>query len=73
MEKYNFYERNKKGLEKLPSWSLGQLIGCVNLVATELADLPPDAHPDFVEMLKCSKKEFEKHIKLKTQHSTEGV
>lgn len=73
MKKYNFYERNKKSIEKLPYWSLKELIGCVNVVASEQADLPAHAHPDFIEFLRCAKKEFEKHIKLKQQRCMEGI
>lgn len=65
MKEYNFYERNKKSIEKLPAWPIKELIDCVNLIATELADLPPNAHPDYIEFLRCAKKEFEKHIELK--------
>jgi hypothetical protein len=33
MEDYNFYERNKKTIDKLHTWDLLTLIDCVNLVA----------------------------------------
>lgn len=73
MEDYNFYERNKKTIDKLHTWSLLHLIDCLNLVAKEISQLPSDAHPHLVEFLECAKKEFEKHVKSKQQKITENV
>jgi hypothetical protein len=65
MEKYNFYERNKRSIERLPTWSLETLVGCWNVAVREIKNLTPTCHPDYVEMLHCAKKEFEKNIQLK--------
>lgn len=75
MGSYNFYERNKKTIDELPNWSLKELIGVREVAIRELENVRPTCHPDFIEMLECSKKELDKHIRLKTQQqrSTEEV
>ena len=76
MGAYNFYERNKKTIDRLHTWSLETLIGCRLEVIRAMQEFNPPGDPEeYKEFLTCAKKEFEKHIKLKTQQqrSTEEV